>query len=112
MERDLASLADIHRSACEIMAMRTRFTLRDVEEDDVLTSALLHKAILIGEAANRVSDAGQARWPLPWREMTGMRNVLVHDYDAVDLGIVWQMAEQDLPALVAQIEAILPELAG
>ena len=102
MERDIASLADIHRAACELMAMRARYTLQEVEADDVLTSALLHKAIVIGEAAS------QASWPLPWREMTGMRNVLVHDYDAVDLGIVWRMADVDLPALVAQIEVILP----
>ena len=108
MDRDVASLADIQRAARELMAMRARYSLEEVEADDVLTSALLHKAIVIGEAANRVSAEGQARWQLPWREMTGMRNVLVHDYDAVDLGIVWRLAEEHLPALVAQIEAILP----
>ena len=39
--------------------------------------------------------------------MTGMRNVLVHDYDGVDLSIVWRMAEQELPPLAEAIEAIL-----
>ncbi len=90
--------------------MRARYTLAEVEADDILTSALLHKAIVLREAANRVSAAGQALWPLPWREMTGMRNVLVHDYDAVDLGIVVRMADEDLPALVAQLDAIVPTL--
>ncbi len=107
MERDFALLADFHRAASEIIAMRGRYSLQDVQADDVLTSALLHKAIVIGEAANRVSAAGQACWPLPWREMTGTRNVLVHDYDAVDLGIVWRMADEDLQALLLQIETIL-----
>ena len=110
MDRDVASLDDIRRVAAELMAMRSRYDFDEVVADDVLTSAVLHKAIVIGEAANRVSAQGQARWSLPWREMTGMRNVLVHDYDGVDLEIVWRMAEVDLPTLVASIEAILGEL--
>lgn len=89
MDRDLASLSDIRRVATELMAMREKYALDAVLADDVLTSAVLHKAIVMGEAANRVSAAGRAKWALPWREMTGMRNVLVHDYDGVDLSIVW-----------------------
>ncbi len=107
MDRDLASLSDIRRVATELMAMREKYALDAVLADDVLTSAVLHKAIVMGEAANRVSTAGRAKWALPWREMTGMRNVLVHDYDGVDLSFVWRMAEQELPPLVEAIEAIL-----
>lgn len=107
MLRDLASLQDIRRVAAELVAMRQRFELDEVMQDDVLTSALLHKAIVMGEAANRISKQAQGLWPLPWPEMVGMRNVLVHDYDGVDLEIVWRMAEQDLPALIATMDQIL-----
>lgn len=87
--------------------MRVRFSLEQVEADDVLSSALLHKAIVLGEAANRVSPAGRERWVLPWRHMIGLRNVVVHDYDSVDLGILWGLGDEELPRLVELIDEIL-----
>ena len=63
MDRDLASLSDIRRVATELMAMREKYALDAVLADDVLTSAVLHKAIVMGEAANRVSAAGRAKLP-------------------------------------------------
>ena len=62
MDRDLASLSDIRRVATELMAMREKYALDAVLADDVLTSAVLHKTIVMGEAANRVSTAGRAKW--------------------------------------------------
>lgn len=107
MDRDLAVLADVARFAAEMVAMHERFTLNEVEADDILTSALLHKAIMLGEAANRVSKQGRERWALPWRHMIGLRNVVVHDYDAVDLDVIWRLAEEELPKLLAAIHQIL-----
>jgi len=107
LDRDLAVLADIARFAGEMLAMRERFSLEQVEADDVLTSALLHKAIMLGEAANRMSAHGRARWALPWRHMVGLRNVVVHDYDAVDLDVVWRLGDEELPKLLDAIGAIL-----
>lgn len=111
MERDLAVLVDMLRFAGEMLAMRDRFTLAQVEADDVLTSALLHKAIMLGEAANRVSASGRERWALPWRHMVGLRNVVVHDYDAVDLEVIWALGEVELPRLIGQLQAILRDSA-
>ena len=55
------------------------------------------------------SKAGE-RWPLPWPKIVGLRNVIVHDYDEVDLDLVWQIAQNDLPFLVEQLRAICAEV--
>jgi len=64
---------------------------------------------IIGEAARRVSSETKKKHPnLPRREMTGMRNLVIHEYDAVDLSIVWDTVHKKLPALVAELEKIVP----
>lgn len=65
----------------------------------------------IGEACSKVSPGLQARHPeVPWSKIIGMRHVLVHNYFEIDLEIVAQVIEVDLPALQPRIEAILKEL--
>lgn len=68
---------------------------------------------IIGEAANKVRTADPdfaARHPqIPWNVMYGMRNRIVHDYFEVDLQVVWQTVQQDLPGLR---ELIVPLLKG
>ena len=52
----------------------------------------------------------QATHPeIPWREMIGMRNVVVHDYADVDLSLVWKTVREDLPGLIERLNAILEE---
>ena len=70
------------------------------DEDENLRLALAHLVQVIGEAARRVSPAGQAAHPeIPWREITGMRHKIVHDYMGLDEDIVWEVVTRDLPPL-------------
>jgi uncharacterized protein with HEPN domain len=63
---------------------------------------------IIGEAANRVSDDTQSRLSqLPWREMIGMRNIVIHQYDAVDLQMIWDTIQRDLPDIIQTIESVI-----
>jgi uncharacterized protein with HEPN domain len=63
---------------------------------------------VIGEAARRLSPATRDAHPeVPWSEAIGMRHVLVHDYFAVRLDVVWDVVERDLPELGRRIDAIL-----
>lgn len=48
--------------------------------------------------------------PIPWRGMMALRNILIHDYEAVDINRVWQVVENNLPILKMEIEKILPPL--
>jgi uncharacterized protein with HEPN domain len=61
--------------------------------------------------ARRISEETQAAYPdLPWSDMVGMRNIMIHEYDDVDLVIVWETVNNDLPPLIDALEKILQSL--
>jgi uncharacterized protein with HEPN domain len=81
----------------------------DLEMDEMLSLALVRLLEIVGEAAAHVSEPVQAGLPgIPWRQITGARNRLVHGYFDVDLDIVWAILQDDLPPLIAQLEQVLP----
>lgn len=62
-------------------------------------------------AAKRIAPVDRERWPdIPWRRMAGLRDVLIHAYDTVDLEIVWAIATVELPRIRASVEEILRKL--
>lgn len=70
----------------------------DYDDDENLRLALTHLIQVIGEAAGRVSKQTCMLYPdVPWREITGMRNRIVHDYLNIDEDVVWQVVIGDLP---------------
>jgi len=74
----------------------------------VLSLALVRLLEIVGEAAGRISKQVCACHPeIPWPEIIGLRNRLVHGYDAVDYDILWQIITDDLPALVSMLETAL-----
>ncbi len=81
----------------------------DLDSDRMLQLALTHLVEIIGEAANRVSGEGRSRHPyIPWQEAINTRNRFIHGYDSVDYDVVWQIATQELPVLIAALERALP----
>lgn len=63
---------------------------------------------ILGEAANRLPANLQAAEPqIAWAEIIGLRNILVHGYDTIDLDILWKIAEKDLPPLISRLEGLL-----
>lgn len=76
--------------------------------DRLVGFAVVRAIQLVGQAARNVSEEVQAAHPeIPWREMIGMRNVVVHDYADVDLGLVWKTVREDLPGLIDRLNALL-----
>jgi uncharacterized protein with HEPN domain len=70
-----------------------------------LTLALLKCVEIIGEAAARVGKSTRTRHPaLPWTDIVGMRNRLVHAYFDIDLALLWTTVTDDLPLLIAELE--------
>ena len=90
------------------MAILQGKTRADLDNDRLLNLALTRLLEIIGEAANHVPDSVQGKYPnLPWLQMIGLRNRLIHGYDNVDFDILWVIVTQDLPGLIAQLESIL-----
>jgi uncharacterized protein with HEPN domain len=80
----------------------------DLDTDRKLNLALVRLVEIVGEAANRVSDVGQADLPqIPWAQIVGMRNRIVHGYDSVDFDILWTVICDDLPPLITELKRIL-----
>ncbi|NOX63794.1 MAG: DUF86 domain-containing protein [Chloroflexi bacterium] len=78
------------------------------EEDELLQVWVIYHLQIIGEAASRLSDEVWERHPeIPWKQIVGMRHILVHHYFGIDLELVWQVVENDLPDLKLKIKRIL-----
>ena len=85
-------------SAQKAIAFVHHRTFKDLEKDEILVLALVKLVEIIGEAASRVSKEYQAEHSqIPWSAMIGMRNRLVHAYFDINLRILWQTTQEDLP---------------
>ena len=83
----------------------------DLDNDQMLSLALVRLIEIIGEAANNISLSCQNNYTqIPWREMIGMRNRIVHAYFEVDLDVVWQVIIDDLPRLLRWINQAIQDL--
>lgn len=81
--------------------------LRDTKTQD----AVIRNFEIIGEAAKRISQATRNRAPqIPWERVAGFRDVLIHQYEGVDLTELWKRVERDLPSLLRDLRALLREM--
>lgn len=107
----LRHMLDAGRTALRYVAGRQRADLDD--PDEPLGHALMHLLAVLGEAAASVGDDTRAEIPsVPWNEVRAMRNRLIHAYFDVNLDIVWATVQDDLPALVAALDATLRDEQG
>ena len=92
----------------ELLARTTR---EEFDEDWVVQDALIRELEIVGEAAGRVSsDLARSHPDIPWKEITGLRHKLIHDYFTVDLGIVWKTAAHEAAEVRPLIEQALEAL--
>jgi uncharacterized protein with HEPN domain len=98
-------ILDASKEAVEFAKGRSR---AELDSDRKPNLSLVRLLEVIGEAARGISDEFRAQHTeLPWKNMVGMRDRLIHGYYDVDLDIVWETANEDLPGLVSQLEEIL-----
>lgn len=80
----------------------------DLETDRQLVLSLVKDIEIVGEAAAQVTEPARAQAPdIPWQVIVAMRIRLVHAYFSINLDIVWQTVQQDLPTLIAQLERVV-----
>ncbi len=81
----------------------------DLDHDRKLNLALVRLVEIVGEAAARVTPTTRAQHPLiPWHDIVGMRNRVIHGYDEVDFDILWDVIELHLPPLITQLRKAVP----
>ena len=101
----LLHMRDYTRKAIDIAKDRER---KDLDDDEMFQLALTRLVEMIGEAASQFPSENRARYPqIPWPKITGMRHRLIHEYDTVDLDILWDTVRNDLPPLLKELEKIL-----
>ncbi len=108
MRRDRAHLMDIFEAARLAMNYVKDAPREDFLKDVQCQDAVVRRLEIIGEAARRISEETREAHPeLPWHQMIAMRNVMIHEYDDIDLPLVWETVRTNLPALVKSLEKIL-----
>ena len=81
------------------------------QANDEKSSAVYGQLVILGESCSRLSPEARAQQDsVPWRRIIGMRNRIIHGYDEVNWEIVWQVATEHVPALIAQLSNILAAL--
>ena len=110
MSRDDAYLFDILESAQTALEYMKGKTWEDFSKDSLLQDAVVRRLEIIGEASGRVSTNTQEKYPqLPWQAMKGTRNRVIHEYDSIELDIIWDIVKQDLPLLVKELKKVVPK---
>ncbi len=106
----LRHMLDASRQALEFSQNRTR---ADLDDDLMFLLSLVKLIEIVGEAARQVTNEGRAdAQGIPWPDIIGMRNRLVHMYFAIDHDVLWATVKYDLPLLIPLLEQALGEGTG
>ena len=94
--------------AREAVAMTQGKIRADLDSDRQLNLAVVRLLEMVGEAAARLPAEEHDKYPqIPWLDIVGLRNRLIHGYDAVDFDVLWQIVQQDLPLLIQALERMV-----
>ncbi len=112
MSRDFKLyLKDISEAAVFIETHTRELTSDQLAADEVLLRAVLHSLTIIGEAAKHIPDDIRQYAPdIPWQAIAGARDIIVHGYFAVNMLIIWDIVEKEIPELRQHIEKLLQDL--
>ncbi len=101
MSRDSATLADMFEACRSVLEFKGDIDLTAFLKNREKQSAVMHQLMVIGEAAKRLSTGFRAAHPqLPWSDIAGMRDRLIHGYDDVDLTLVWRALDAHVVELM------------
>ena len=109
MRHDDSYLIDMLQAARKAAAFAADLTYPQFQDSDLHQNAIVKVLEVIGEAASRITTDTHRAYPqIPWRQIIGLRNRVVHGYFDVDLALIWQIAHQDIPILIDQLQDLLP----
>lgn len=104
---DLAYIDHIVECIRKINQYSKGLSLKDFKSNELVQDAIIRNIEIIGEASKKISkDTKQTYYKIPWKEIAGMRDKLIHDYLGVDVDVVWKTIHDDIPILEKLIKAI------
>ncbi|MBD3346560.1 MAG: DUF86 domain-containing protein [Chitinivibrionales bacterium] len=107
---DRVRLTHMLEASRDAISFSGSMTEDELSENRMVLQAIVRSIEIIGEAASQVSQAYRAKHPeIPWKDIVGMRNRLIHAYFEIDPELVYSTVQHDLPILVGQLEKLSPE---
>jgi uncharacterized protein with HEPN domain len=107
MLRDSQALIDILTGIQQVLRYTQGLKRENLQQDDEKQAAILYRLIVIGEATKRLSNQFREQHPnIPWRQMAGLRDVVIHDYDELDFDILWNVIRVNMPDILPQLQAV------
>lgn len=108
---DLVSLDDILDSIEKIEGYVLGMSEREFELNSEKQDAVIRRIEIIGEAVKNLSEKTREKYAdIQWRQIAGMRDVVIHQYFGVTIGLVWRVATSEIPALKEKIQQIKDDL--
>jgi uncharacterized protein with HEPN domain len=109
MHPDVTWLEDILIAARKIIRAAEGLTREEFEADEYRVLSVERLLEIIGEAAKQLSDPFRTQHPeIPWRQMAGMRDILIHAYRKINRDEVWKAVSLSIPALITAVEPLIP----
>jgi uncharacterized protein with HEPN domain len=111
--RNLDYLLDIQDAIERALEYTNGLTWDEYLHDNKTQDAVVRNLEVLGETTKNISDDLRIEYPaVPWRDMSGTRDRLVHHYFGISQEIVWQIVQKDLPGLKQQIANMISEISA
>jgi uncharacterized protein with HEPN domain len=111
-KRDVkAFLYDILESANDVIEFTKDIGYNEFINNKMIRYAVIRALEIIGEASRYINNDFREKYPnVPWKEMVGLRNILIHKYFGIDYILLWKIVKEDIPKIKKEVERVLKDI--